>query len=182
MKSYIILVIFGFLLKPDIHAQDATTRIDSVEVIKGFNNLYRHQNIYIGAQPSLEVLRWLKARGVCKIINLRSDSENNEYLNYAYNEESIAKEIGFEYYSLPINGSADYSPENLELFMSYINENENILIHCTGAGRATTFFMAYLIKNKGYAINDAVEIGKDLRFSFPLERLLNIEINMNVKD
>jgi len=40
--------------------------------------------------------------------------------------------------------------------------------------------MAYLVKNEEYTINEAVEIGKDLRFSFPLENLLDTEISMEI--
>jgi protein tyrosine phosphatase (PTP) superfamily phosphohydrolase (DUF442 family) len=61
-----------------------------------------------------------------------------------------------------------------------MNGNEKILIYCRTGGRVTNFFMAYLIKNKEYSINEAVKIGKDLRFSFPLENLLNAEISMEM--
>ena len=40
--------------------------------------------------------------------------------------------------------------------------------------------MAYLIKDKEYSIDEAFKIGKDLRFSFPLENLLNAEISMEI--
>ncbi|MCK4699702.1 MAG: hypothetical protein KAT38_05195 [Bacteroidales bacterium] len=55
------------------------------------------------------------------------------------------------------------------------------MIHCASAGRVTHFFMAYLIKNKGYSINEAVEIGKSLKFSLPLEKLLETEISLEIK-
>lgn len=56
------------------------------------------------------------------------------------------------------------------------------MIHCASAGRVTHFFMAYLIKNKGYSINEAVEIGKSLKFSLPLEKLLDTEISLEIKE
>jgi hypothetical protein len=40
--------------------------------------------------------------------------------------------------------------------------------------------MAYLIKSRGFTINKAVELGKKLKYSNPLEQLLGIEINMEV--
>ena len=61
-----------------------------------------------------------------------------------------------------------------------MNANEKILIHCRTGGRVTHFFMAYLIKDREYTINKAVKIGKDLRYSFPLESLLNAEISMEI--
>jgi hypothetical protein len=40
--------------------------------------------------------------------------------------------------------------------------------------------MAYLINEKGYSVNDAVLIGKSLKFVFPLEKLLGDEIEMKL--
>ena len=134
----------------------------------------------MGGQPTLEALKWLKSQGVNKIINLRTEDENNEFTASAFYEETNAKELGFEYHSLPINGIIDYTPEKLDVFLSLMNKNEKILIHCRTGGRVTHFFMAYLIKDREYTINEAVKIGKNLRFSFPLENLLNAETSIEI--
>ncbi len=123
-------------------------------------------------------MKWLKSQGVKKIVNLRTKQENNEFAASAYHEKSNAKELGFEYHSIPINGIKDYTPKKLDVFLSHINENEKIFIHCRTGGRVTHFYMAYLINNEEYTINEAVKIGKDIRFSFPLENLLDTEISM----
>jgi protein tyrosine phosphatase (PTP) superfamily phosphohydrolase (DUF442 family) len=180
MKSIIIFAISSFLLLINLDAQDKTKNSDTIEVITDFNNFFRYQNIYLGGQPSLEALQWLKYQGVKKIINLRSDSENNEYSEYAYNEETNAQKLGFEYHSVPVDGAQDYSPEKLNDFLSLVNDDEKIFIHCLSGGRATNFLMAYLIKQKGYTINMAVEKGRSLRFSFPLEKLLDVEVSMEI--
>ena len=124
--------------------------------------------------------KWLWSQGVNKIINLRTENENTEFTESAYNEEINAQKIGFEYHSLSVGGNNDYTPEKLDAFASLINKDDKILIHCLSAGRATTFFMAYLIKNKGYTINEAADIGRNLRFSFPLEMLLDAKISMEI--
>ena len=180
MKSIIFFLIINFPLIFNLYAQENTGTSKNVEVIKDFKNLYRYQNYYIGGQPTLEALQWLKSQGVNKIINLRSENENIEYSEYAYNEKINAQRLGFKYYSIPVDGNKDYTPENLDVFISLINKNEIILIHCLTAGRATNFFMAYLIKNKGYTINEAVEIGRNLRFSLPLEMLLDTKVSMEI--
>jgi len=181
MKTSIIIFNITLLLVFSLNTQAKSEKDDKVEKIGRFNYLYRYQNFYIGGQPSIEELRWLKSKGVNKIINLRSKEENDEYSDYAYNEKSIAKELGFEYYEIPVSVSKDYSPKKLEAVSIQINDNDKILLHCRTAGRATQFFMAYLIKNKGYTINEAVDIGKRLKYSLPLEQLLDIEINMEKK-
>jgi protein tyrosine phosphatase (PTP) superfamily phosphohydrolase (DUF442 family) len=180
MKSIIPFVIFSFFIIFNIDARDNTGKIDSVEVIKDFRNLYRYQDFYIAGQPTLEELQWLRSQGVNKIINLRTENENTEFSESAYNEKINAQKLGFEYYSLPVGGNNDYTPGKLDAFASLINKDDKILIHCLSTGRATTFFMAYLIKNKGYTINEAIDIGRNLRFSFPLEMLLDAKVSMEI--
>ena len=180
MKSRIIFSIFSLFLVFNLNAQKTNDKTDTVELIKDFKNLYRYKTFYLSGQPSLEALQWLKSQKVTKIINLRSEKENNEYSESAYNEKNKTSELGFEYHNLPVNGTEDFSPEKLEAFLKLINEDEKILIHCRSAGRVTYFFMAYLIKTKGYSVNEAVEIGKKLKFAFPLEKLLDTKISMEI--
>ena len=182
MRSVNIFFIFSFFLAFSLNAQDYPYENDAVEVIKDFSYLYRYQNYYLGGQPTLEALKWLKSQGVKKIVNFRTKQENNEFAASAYHEKSNAKELGFEYHSIPINGIIDYKPKKLDVFLSHINNNEKIFIHCRTGGRVTHFFMAYLIKNEEYTVNEAVNIGKDLRFFFPLEDLLDIEISMETME
>jgi len=179
--SIIILNITLLLLLLSINTQAKSKKDDKVEKIERFKYLYRYQNFYIGGQPFIEELRWLKSKGLNKIINLRSEKENDEYSDYAYNEKSIVKELGFEYYEIPVGGIEDYSPEKLEAISIQMSDNDKIFLHCRTAGRATQFFMAYLIKDKGYTINEAVHIGRGIKFSFPLEQLLDVEIKMEKK-
>lgn len=182
MKSIIFSFIFCFYfsLVFNLNAQDNIGNSEKVEVIKDFKYLFRFQNFYISGQPTLEALQWLKSQGVIKIISLRSEKENIEYSEYAYDEKTNTQKLGFEYYSIPVDGSKDYSPEKLEVFLSLINNDEKILIHCLSAVRATNFLMAYLIKHKGYTINEAVKIGRSINFLFPLEKLLGTEISMEI--
>jgi protein tyrosine phosphatase (PTP) superfamily phosphohydrolase (DUF442 family) len=178
MRTSIIIFIFSSLILLCLNTQASIEKADAVEKIKGFKNLYRYQNFYLGGQPSIKELRWLKSQGVNKIINLRSNEENNQYSKDAYNEKSIVEELGFEYYAISVNRTKDYSPKKLKAISSQINDNDIVLLHCRNAVRVTHIFMAYLIKSKGYTINEAVEIGKKLKYSFPLEQLLDIEITM----
>ncbi len=180
MKSIMTFSIFSFFIVLNLNSQDNIGKSERVEVIKDFKYLYRYQNYYIGGQPTLEELQWLRSQGVKKIINLRSDNENIEYSESAYNEKINAQKSGFEYYSVPVDANKDYTPEKLGTFLSLINKDEKILIHCLTGVRATTFLMAYLIKDKGYTINEAIEIGRNLRFSLPLEMLLDKKVSMEI--
>jgi protein tyrosine phosphatase (PTP) superfamily phosphohydrolase (DUF442 family) len=179
MKSGTFFFIISLFLVHNLNAQSKISKADSVEVISDFKNLFKYQNFYLGGHQTIEELQWLKSQGVTKIINLRSERENKDYSEFAYNEEPNAKALGFEYCSVPVDGLKDYTPEKLDDLTKQINPNEKVLIHCASGGRATDFFMAYLIKSKGYSINEAGEIGRQLKFSLPLEKLLNTKISMD---
>ena len=43
------------------------------------------------------------------------------------------------------------------------------------------FFLSSLIKTCGYSLNEAIAVGKELKFTFPLEKLLDAEINMEME-
>ena len=180
MKRLLFLLIASFFLVFNLNAQDNIGSTERVEVINDFKNLFRYQNFYIGGQPTLEALQWLKSQGVIKIVNLRSEKENIEYSESAYNEKTYTQKLGFEYYSIPIDVSKDYTPEKLEVLINLINKDEKLLIHCLSGGRATNFFMAYLIKHNGYTINEAVKIGRSISFMFPLEKILATEVSMEI--
>ena len=180
MKKIIISFISLFIAF-NLCGQESNEKNKTVQKIEEFNNLFSYHNLYIGGQPTIEELRWLRSKGVTKIINLRSEEENKEYSGYAYNEKNIVEELGFEYHNIQVNGMKDYSPEKLVDVSSQLNTNDKILLHCLSGGRATYFLMAYLIKNKGFSLNEAAKLGKNIKYSNPLEQLLGIEIVMDAK-
>jgi protein tyrosine phosphatase (PTP) superfamily phosphohydrolase (DUF442 family) len=183
MKSFnVFLFICCFAAPVGIFAQAADHPPDSVEVISTFKNMYRYQHYYLSGQPSYEALQWLKTKGIRAIINLRSEKENTEYTIASYNEENVARQLDIPYYVIPVDGIKDYTPEKLQELSNLIDGNDPVFIHCAGIGRVNYFFMAYLIKNKGYSIDEAVCIGKQLTFTFPLENLLDTQISMKAVD
>lgn len=180
MKTPIIALMLSLFLAFGSQAKNKTVKTDSVEIIKDFKGSFKYQNYYLSAQPSLEALRWYKSQGASAIINLRTKKENQDFANYAFNEENMAKELGLEYHSLPIGGAKDYTPENLEAFAKLIKGDKKLLIHCRSAGRVTTVFMAYLVKYKDYSVNEAAKVGRSLKFSLPLEQMLGSEISLKM--
>jgi len=173
-------MVIGLFMTLNVNGQGSNGKSEKVEVIKDFKYLFKYQNFYIGGQPTLEELQWLKSKGAKKIITLRTDKENLDFTETAYDEKTNAQLLGFEYHSFPVDGTKNYTPERLNDFMSLLNKDETIFIHCQSAVRATYFFMAYLIRNRGYTVNEAVEVGNELRFSFPLETLLGTKISMEI--
>lgn len=181
MKSSFLFIAALFLaISVTTPGQDGSE--SGVEVIEDYQNLYQYKNFYLSGQPSLEALKWLKAEGVTRIINIRSEGENETFTEEAFNEKAMALSLGFDYHNIPVNGSADYTPEKLQELSPFLDENEKIMIHCGSAGRVTNFFMAYLVQTRGYTIDEAIDVGKGLRFTFALEQILDADISMEFGD
>jgi protein tyrosine phosphatase (PTP) superfamily phosphohydrolase (DUF442 family) len=179
MKNFFIALFFlCFFCMSTLFAQVTPVNRDTVETIQRFKNIYRYQNFYLGGQPSYEAMQWLKSKEVSIIINLRSAKENQDFTAVSFNEESVAVQMGFKYHSIQVDGIKDYTPAKLDEMAGLLMGDKPAFIHCAGAGRVTYYFMAYLIKYKNYGIDEAIEIGKKLTFSFPLENLLDTKITM----
>ena len=104
MKSGIVSFILCCLLLPHLCAQENSRKVDTVVVIQQFKNLYQYENFNLSGQPTYEMLLWLKDEGVKRIINLRSEKENIDFSTTAFNEEKIARDLGFEYFPVPVDG------------------------------------------------------------------------------
>jgi len=181
MKRIASILLLILALYPIMQAQE-DEKETSVQTIDKFDNLYHYQHYYIAGQPSLDALRWLQEQGVLKVINLRADWENEEFTESSFNEESEIEKLGMEYLSVPVEGRSGYSARKLSKMADFIDGNQEVLIHCGGAGRATNFLMAYLVRYKGYTLDQAVDVGKELTFFLPLESLLDTEIHMEAQE
>lgn len=173
----LVLISLGFL---SLNAQ--SNGVDTVTTFPDWEDLFQYHTYYISAQPDLEELKWLKEQGITKIVNLRTDEENKTFSKESFNEKREARKLGIDYKSLPVDGYADYTPEKLGHFLELVDPGDKVLIHCKSGGRANTLFMAYLIKDEGYSVDRAVEIGKQIRFYLPLEDLLGVQIHMEIAE
>jgi protein tyrosine phosphatase (PTP) superfamily phosphohydrolase (DUF442 family) len=182
MKLSFLTTFILLLMQFSLYAQDQSATSDSVVVIENRQNLYRYQNFYLSGQPSMDALQWFKSQGVTRIVNIRSEAENEAFKEEAYDEETEAVRLGFDYNCVPVKGSSDYTPEKLKEMSLLLNDNEKVVIHCRSANRVTNFFMAYLVQTRGYTLNEAIEVGEELKFYFPLEDILGRKVKMELKD
>lgn len=180
MKEAILITVLSLMVNFTLSGQHQGKE-GEVQTIEEFYNLYRYQHYYISGQPSLDELRWLESQGVTKVINLRSESENEDFTSSSFDEGSIVEEMGMEYFSVPVSGRSGYTPENLTKMGEFVNGDEIVLIHCAGAGRATSFLMGYLVRFKEYTLDEAVDVGQELTYFLSLENLLDIEITMQAR-
>jgi len=180
MKAITTVSVLIFLAHTNLLAQPHNSVVE-VETIDEFSNLYRYEHYYISGQPSLDALKWIQSQGVTRVINLSSESENEDFAYYSFEEGAVVGELGMEYHAIPVSGRSGYTPENLSRMGELISDGEKVLIHCSGAGRATSFLMGYLVLFKGYTLDDAVDVGQELTYFLSLEPLLDIEITMQAR-
>lgn len=153
-----------------------------VEKLDRAPNLFKSTNLFFSGQPNLETLEWMKAQGVDLVINLRSEDENEDFAESAFNEEQRVKELGMKYISIPIDGYDSYTTENVtKLAEALENTSNKTLIHCASCGRVSYFMMAYLVEYKNYSLEEAVAFGQQMKFRFPLEYLLEDEVDLQLK-
>jgi len=155
--------------------------IDSVYKVEGKKDLYRSTNFYFGGQPNLETMRWLKSEGVTMVVNLRSEKENKDFAETAFNEENMARELGMAYVSVPLGERPSYRPQAVDTFALVLKAHTGkAFVHCLSGGRATYMWMAYLVRHRGYSLNDAVIIGKRMKYQTQLEDLLGSKISLAI--
>jgi uncharacterized protein (TIGR01244 family) len=146
---------------------------DSVTKLEDFKALYVSGDFFFAGQPTLEAFKYLTEQGVKKVINLRSEKENETFTKDAFNEEKLVKKLGMDYISIPIAGRKDYTPESLKKFAKALSSYDGkVLIHCAGAGRVSYFMMAWLIEYHDYSADKAMAFGKQITFFNYLEALV----------
>lgn len=153
---------------------------------EGFQvRLYRDGRVYIGGQPSEEALVKMKELGVTAIVNLRTQREmdNREYV--PYDEKAKAAELGLEYVHLPIGGEDHpWRPEVVDGLADVLRRHPGpVLLHCTVAWRASYVWTAFLIRELGLPLDEALARGEAIALDeSPLGDLLGRKVKLVFAD
>jgi len=179
MKIFLIVfAVFSFmLLHENSFAKKKAGNADQPVLIDSAAYLYKAGNIYLAGQPSKALFIDLKNQGLSMVINLRTDEEMKEHTAKDYNEEEFLRNelIGYAHLSV----GTRYDPALVDRIAEIISGTRGkVMIHCRSAARATNVWMGWLIRYKGYSLDEAVKLGKMARYSFPLEEILDREIKM----
>lgn len=185
MKNYFLPGLFIILLTYQSESlgfqeQSLTSVvIDTPQVIPDKKDFYKGGDFYFSGQPDESTLRWLADEGVKMIVNLRTEGEM-ALVNF--DEINLINTLGMDYVSIHIGGMSGYTPEMVDSFAQALqNRKGKVLIHCAIGGRVTLLWMAYLVKYQGLSLNEAVAIGKRMKFTFPLEDLLGTKVFMSIE-
>ena len=112
-------------------------KIEDVEGVAG-GNLYLDGRVYIAGQPSEEAFAELARRGVTVVVNTRTPEEVEDREQVPFDEESVVRELGMDYLSIPLGGNDHpYEPAAVERLAEALAINEGeVVIHCLYGIRA----------------------------------------------
>jgi uncharacterized protein (TIGR01244 family) len=149
MKKLILLLL---VISPVI-----AVRAQEVPPIRNFVKL--NGDFCTGAQPRLEHLEKLKADGVKSILNLRPAGEHR-----AAEEEAKVKELGLQYFNIPVVFGEPKEDQVAEFFKITDNRsNFPIFIHCAAGIRVGAFWFIRRVLRDGWtseaAEKEADQIG-----------------------
>ncbi len=141
--------------------------------------------VYVAGQPSEAALRDLAAKGVKTVINLRTQREMDNRSAVPFDEAALLKELGMTYVHIPLGGpDTPYTPEAVDKFATALEAADGkVLLHCTVAWRASHMWAAYLVRHKGYTIEEARRHGEAMNLSgysaggSPIDSLLGTKAN-----
>jgi uncharacterized protein (TIGR01244 family) len=114
--------------------------------------------LYIAGQPTEAALRELAAQGVKTVINLRTPMEMDDRKLVPFDEEALLKELGMTYVHIPMGRPGlPYTPAAVDTFATAFEADDGkVLLHCTIAWRASHLWAAYLVKYKGWTMEEAI--------------------------
>ena len=147
----------------------------SIDAVDGVRPLFRDGRVYIAGQPSREALAQLHGLGVTAVVNLRTPAEMEDRQRVPYDEAAAVAVLGLEYVRIPLGGDEHpYAPPAVDRLAKVLAEHRGpVLLHCTVGWRASYLWVAYLIREQGFALPDALARGEAIAISpDPLEGLL----------
>ena len=157
----------------------------AVDAVAGVTPLYRDGRVFIAGQPSREALAQLHALGVTAVINLRTPAEMEDRQRVPYDEAAAVAELGMEYISIPLGGDEHpYTPQAVGRFATALAEHQGpVVLHCTVGWRASYLWVAYLVREHGLTLQDALARGQAIALSpDPLEGLLGRRLKVQYAD
>ena len=158
-------------------------RVEGIEGVE--QNLFRDGRVYIGGQPSREALAAFRQLGVTAVVNLRTPPEMEDRQRVPYDEAAAVAELGMEYISIPLGGAEHpYSPQAVDRLAKALAEHPGrVLLHCPIGWRASYLWVAYLIREQGFALPDALARGEAIAITpDPLEGLLGRALTVQYAD
>jgi len=192
------LVFTVFLISGVVSGEEAATEsiVDiGIEVdalprsLNGFDGeirgLWRDGRVLIGGQPDESAFDRFPEMGVTVVVNLRSTTEMNDRERVPFDEAAVVDGLGMEYVHIPLGGDDHpYTPQAVDRLADVLKYHDGpVLIHCTVAWRASYMWAAYLVREQGYSLDDAMVRAEAMAIGdLPIEGLLDRQVQLAYAD
>ena len=181
--SFLFFLPFLFLIicNPANHL-NAQELNENIQLLDSSTYLYQLGDFYISGQPNDSIFQELKNQGLDLVVNIRTPEEMETLKADGFDEELLLDSLAIRYVLVPMGGKAGYSPEQIQKIDEGIKSSTGkIMIHCRSAGRATNAFVSWLINYRDVGVDDAINLGKQMRLKFTIEDLLGYELSFDRK-
>lgn len=149
-KSLRYAVVAAALLSIVLLSTSSPARMSEVPGVTIENFAKVNDHYYRGSQPDVEEFAQLKQFGIKAVIDLRED--------YKKEEESWVRELGMNFYRVPLKTRVAATEEQTDYFLNIVNDPNNwpVYVHCKG-GRHRTGAMTgiYRITHDGWTADQA---------------------------
>lgn len=142
---------------PDAKADPIGTAV-KLDGWDNVNNLYQDGRFYFAGQPSKEALERLAAdEGIKTVINMRQPGELE---SLDFDEPATVNSLGMRFVNLPVVYTT-LTDDYVDTFAAELAKtNGPVLIHCGSSNRVGAVWGAYLVKNRGFDIDEAAKRGQ----------------------
>lgn len=141
------------------------TPVTAPELSKEVVHLSSNGSTYFGGFPTEQGLRELRARGVTRIISLKSVEDVRKAKGY--DEEAVAKELGIELVVIPVSVKSFRAADVDRFRAAYESSDAPVLIHCGSSNTAGGMWAAYLARVRGLPVGDAMAAGRAAGLNAP---------------
>ncbi len=147
--------------------------------------LWRDGRVLIGGQPDESAFDRFQEMGVTVVVSLRSTSEMDDRERIPFDEAALVESLGMEYVHIPLGGDDHpYTPQAVDRLSDVLERHDGpVLIHCTVAWRASHMWAAYLVREQGFSLEDAMARGEAMAIGdLPVEGLLGRQVQLAYAD
>ncbi len=185
---FVTVVVFALSLTACTSHRSTGPRITTGHAVEGESRVFLAGDVYFGPQLDAEAFSRMADRGVRTVINLRSTNEMIELAHDTsheangapgFDEAAALNALGMNYIHIPLGGDDGYEPADVDAFAQAIESADGpVFVHCLSGARARVMWQAYLVRERGYTLDQAVEITRTVGDQpYSIERLLGKRVH-----
>lgn len=138
--------------------QTVAVRVTDPALADEFNNIFATGDVYLAGWPTEEGLKQMAARGVKRVIALKTPEEVLHARGY--DPRVVARRLGMELIVLPVRPDT-YGPADVEAFAKALNASDGpVLVHCGSASTCAMVWSGYLAKQPGVTAKEVMDAAR----------------------